>query len=186
MLQRFGSVLEPAELKARAREDPSALAPHAVHRMTRDLEPPAVDEGFTAIETVTFVRRHVEARGRPGLALSLDASEQQIAQALAAAAPGAPCLLFGWRPGKGETSLERARAVAGALARSSGRLVEIALCTHSAGPPICWCRPPLPGLWLAFAHRHDLDVRESALVGHSATDRSLARALGLRFSGIAE
>jgi histidinol phosphatase-like enzyme len=68
------------------------------------------------------------------------------------------------------------------LARATSRVVEVALCTHPAGPPICWCRPPLPGLWLAFAHRHGIDARESALVGSSTADRSLARALGLRIA----
>ena len=28
------------------------------------------------------------------------------------------------------------------------------------GPPVCWCRPPLPGLLLAFAFEHGLDPGE--------------------------
>jgi aryl-alcohol dehydrogenase-like predicted oxidoreductase/predicted kinase len=182
MMRRFGSVLEPAELRAQSRKDPIALAPSAVYRMTRDLEPPAGDEGFAAVELVPFVREHEAQRGRRGLAISLDTSESEIARVIGSAPADAACLLFGWRPGIDETARMRARTMAEELARTTSRIVDLALCTHPAGPPICWCRPPLPGMWLAFAHRHGVDVRESALIGSSTTDRSLARALGLRHS----
>ena len=180
MIARFGSVLEPAELSLRAREDPAALAPSAVYRMTRELEPPAEDEGFAAIEIVPFVREHAAPPGRPGAAISLDAPEESIAAAVAAAPADAACLLFAWRPGLDDVARERAHAVAADLARTTGKIVDIAFCTHPAGPPVCWCRPPLPGLWLAFAHRHGVDARQSVLSSSSNADRSFARALGLR------
>jgi aryl-alcohol dehydrogenase-like predicted oxidoreductase len=41
---------------------------------------------------------------------------------------------------------------------AAGRVVEVALCAHPGGRPICWCRPPLPALLLAFAHRHRIDL----------------------------
>ncbi|MDB4938519.1 MAG: oxidoreductase [Labilithrix sp.] len=183
IMRRFGSVLEPAELVARSRKDPVALVPSAVYRMTRDLEPPSADEGFASVDVVPFVREHGAERGRPGLAISLDTPESEIARAIGAAPPDAACLLYGWRPGIDDGARARARATADALARATARVVELALCTHPAGPPVCWCRPPLPGMWLTFADRHGVDVRDSALVGTSSTDRSLARTLGLRFTG---
>lgn len=185
MLDRFGHVLEPAELALKAREDPAALAPSALHRMTRDLEPPSEDEGFAEIAITTFVREHRPATQlRPAVMLPLDALEEReaaVAELLSSAPTGTACLLFAWRPGAGDDVLARARATANALARATGHVVEVAFCTHPAGPPVCWCRPPLPGLWLAFARRHHSDVRTSALHGASASDRTMARALGLAF-----
>jgi histidinol phosphatase-like enzyme len=58
---------------------------------------------------------------------------------------------------------------------------EAAACPHPAGPPICWCRPPLPGLPLAFAHARGLDPQRSIVIGARPTDRTLARALGARY-----
>jgi len=52
---------------------------------------------------------------------------------------------------------------------------------HGGGPPICWCRPPLPGLPLEFARRHGVDPASSVLVGTSAAHRTLASALGSRY-----
>jgi aryl-alcohol dehydrogenase-like predicted oxidoreductase len=163
MLARFGRILEPAEMAARSREDPIAIAPSAVYRMIRELEPPATDEGFAAIEVVPFVRVHADEAGRPGAAISLDGSDEAIAAAVAEAPPGAACLLFAWRPGLDDDARARAVSAAAALALRTGRTVEVAFCTHPPGPPVCWCRPPLPGLWLAFAHRHGVDVRRSVL-----------------------
>src|SRR5204862_244935 len=55
----------------------------------------------------------------------------------------APHLVFDWRPGASVDAL--APAVAALAGVVSGQ-VESALCPHAAGPPSCWCRPPLPGL----------------------------------------
>ena len=59
--------------------------------------------------------------------------------------------------------------------------VEAALCPHGAGPPVCWCRPPLPGLPLAFARAHGVDPSRSILVGTGSAHRTLATTLGARY-----
>jgi hypothetical protein len=49
---------------------------------------------------------------------------------------------------------------------------------HPAGPPTCWCWPPLPGLPLALARAHGVDPARSILVGRSPAHRTLAATLG--------
>ena len=90
----------------------------------------------------------------------------------------APHLLFDWRPDGDAGAL--APAVAELAAEVSGP-VEGALCPHPGGPPSCWCRPPLPGLPLAFARAHGVEPSRSVLVGVSAAHRTLATTLGARF-----
>ena len=91
------------------------------------------------------------------------------------------------RPGRDSPPLRlaprrRGRAARRALRRGlpamSEGLVETALCPHPAGPPVCWCRPPLPGLAVAFAARHGVDLTRSTVVGTSPAHRTLATALG--------
>src|SRR5262249_28940551 len=95
--------------------------------------------------------------------------------------PGAPHLVFDWRP---EGNVEELAPCVSALATEVTGGVESALCAHGGGPPICWCRPPLPGLPLAFAHRHGIDPARSFLIGTSATHRTLATTLGARFVAV--
>jgi len=89
--------------------------------------------------------------------------------------PEAPHLVFDWRPDGSPADL------APLAARLAARLVETAVCPHGAGPPRCWCRPPLPGLPLAFAHTHGLDPARCMLIGNSTAHRTLAAALGARY-----
>ena len=95
----------------------------------------------------------------------------------AGADPAAPHLVFDWRPEGTPDALD------GAVARLrdvvSGE-VSGALCPHGGGPPRCWCRPPLPGLALAFAATHDVDLTRSVVVGSGPAHRTLANALGAR------
>jgi len=59
--------------------------------------------------------------------------------------------------------------------------VQTALCQHPAGPPTCWCRPPLPGLPLAFAREHGVDPARSVVIGSGTAHKTLAVTLGARY-----
>ena len=98
---------------------------------------------------------------------------------LAGLAPDRPHLLFDWRPEAGADTLA---AEAARLAAVVGGPVETAVCPHPGGPPACWCRPPLPGLPVAFARRHGLELSRSILIGTSAAHRTLAAALGAQLA----
>jgi len=89
--------------------------------------------------------------------------------------PEAPRLVFDWDPDGGREAI-LLRAASGL----SGT-VEIAVCPHGAGPPACWCRPPLPGLLLAFARAHDIEPARSIVVGAGAAHRALATTLGAAY-----
>ena len=186
MLDRLGRVPEPGEQPALFRREPAALAPRALQRAARDLERPAADEGFAEIQIIPFARDRAVA-GRAALIVALDAlpgdaaREPALLRQLESRPPGTPCLLYAWRPAIDGAARAELAAVAERASRASGRAVELALCAHPAGPPICWCRPPLPALPLAFARARGVDLAVSTLIGGSAADRALARALGAAF-----
>lgn len=164
MIDRFGHVLEPKEIAAFGRSEPTALTPTALLRMVRDLEPPSADEGFATIETVSFVRDPSAPELPRAVAVALGAVDDDaratLLTRLAEEPAGVACILVAWRPGSDAMVCERIHAFAAAVANTTGRLVEAAICSHPAGPPVCWCRPPLPGAWLAFMRRHGVVVRD--------------------------
>jgi hypothetical protein len=92
--------------------------------------------------------------------------------------PQAPHLVFDWRLSGDADALVDEVARLGAVVSGP---VEGAVCPHSGGPPVCWCRPPLPGLPLAFARAHDVDPARSTLLGVSAAHKTLATTLGARY-----
>ncbi len=153
MLAAHGRLLEPREME-RAR-DPSSLSPLGLFRTARDLEPPGSDEGFSALEVVPFARKPV-LRSRAARFVALEAGTTD---------DDPECVFFAWRPGAARESL------------SAGVL----LCPHDAGPPRCWCRPPLPGLLLAYARANDVDLSRSLVVGTGPAHANMAAAVGARY-----
>jgi aryl-alcohol dehydrogenase-like predicted oxidoreductase len=175
LLERFGRLLMPEELGELAKTEPGVMAPTRQMRALRELEPPGDDEGFSQVERVAFERAPANGSGA-------------VLVAAAAAAPlpssldrSLPHLVFDWRPSG--TVADLATEVA-ALASVVAGPVEAALCPHPAGPPTCWCRPPLPGLVLDFARRYGVDPARAAVVGAGPAHRTLANALGARYVSV--
>jgi aryl-alcohol dehydrogenase-like predicted oxidoreductase len=175
LLDLFGSLPAPDELKELAKRQPGVHAPTTQMRALRELEPPSADEGFAAVEQIPFVR--APPAGRAG-AFVAAAALRQPAWQKALDDRDAPHLVFDWIPGGTVDAL--ADVVAVLTAEVAGQ-VEAALCPHGGGPPKCWCRPPLPGLPLAFARAHGVDPSRSQLVGTSTAHRTLAATLGARY-----
>lgn len=172
LVARFGHLPLPDELKRLAKTEPGILTPTQQMRAHRELEPPVEDEGFASIERVAFER--VPGNGSAGLLVAASAVERMPLDVLE---PGARVLVFDWRPEGLPDELERTAALLPVPA-------ETAICPHGGGPPICWCRPPLPGLPLAFAYRHDVELARSLLVGTSPAHQTLANALGMPFLSV--
>jgi len=168
-LEAHGRLLEPDEM-AGGGDDPTRLGPRVQLSQLRRLEPPDVDEGFAAVEVIPFVRRAPSGRERAGTAVALEALRARGPAVLDEGQPG-PRLVFAWLPGGDAPLVEATR----------GLPVETAACTHGAGPPVCWCRPPLPGLLLAFARRNGVDPARLVVVGVTTAHRQLAAAVGARF-----
>ena len=178
MLERFGSLPTPEELRRLARREPGLLAPTSQMRALRELEPPSLDEGWGSVEQVPF-ERTPSTQGVTGVFVAAHALRQPgWKRAIEHGDVRAPHLVFDWRPG----------GTADVLAADVGRLssevsgpVESAVCPHPSGPPTCWCRPPLPGLPLVFARSHTVDPARSVLVGTAPAHRTLAKTLAARY-----
>ena len=177
LLERFGSLPTPDELRELAKQEQGVLAPTSQMRAFRELEPPATDEGFAA-----WSMCRSSARRRPGragvfvaAAALLDGWERALADRARRASPRVRL-----EPGR------QPDALAAAAARLAGQVsgpVESALCPHPAGPPTCWCRPPLPGLPLAFA-RPTASTRRARSRRHEPAHRTLATALGAHYVAV--
>jgi hypothetical protein len=175
LLDRVGALPEPDELRDLARAEPGLMAPTSQMRTARELEPPGDDEGFAEIEWRPFARGPRPRGARAGVFLAAGAASPEL---LAQADPQSPHLVFGWSPSGDRAALDSAAA---RVAAAVGGPITAVLCPHPGGPPRCWCRPPLPGLLLAFAREHGVDPGRSVLAGTGPAHRSLAAALGARY-----
>jgi len=179
LLERFGSLPTPDELRLLSRREPDVLAPTSQMRAQRELEPPSADEGFADVEHVPFKRRPPPRGARAGVFVAAAALRQPgWEEVLEEDDRNAPHLIFDWSPDG--TAAPLAEAATRLAVEVSGP-VESALCPHSAGAPTCWCRPPLPGLPLVFARAHGIEPSRSTLIGVSPAHRTLATTLAARY-----
>jgi aryl-alcohol dehydrogenase-like predicted oxidoreductase len=181
LLDLYGVLPQPDELRRLARRDQGVMAPTSQMRMLRQLEPPSPDEGFGAVDAVPFARAPRAGPGRAGVFISAAALESDWDRALAIGEPDDPRLVFDWSADGRADGLDELVVRVGSEVAGP---VEAELCPHGGGPPTCWCRPPLPGLPLAFARRYDIEPARSILVGAGPAQRALAAALGSRFVGV--
>ncbi len=207
IVEKHGRLLTPDELKKSTR-DVASFAPAAQFRAQRELEPPDPAEGFATIETLRFQRRldpsllnkavilwcdGVLRRSRSRARRPVSADDVEVIEGrreVLARYQQEGWRLFGlsWEPeiaDLGRTTTE----VESGLARMRELLqleIEVEYCPHAAGPPVCWCRKPLPGLAVVLMHRYRLDPAQCIYVGASAQDPGFARRLGFQYQDAAE
>jgi aryl-alcohol dehydrogenase-like predicted oxidoreductase/predicted kinase/histidinol phosphatase-like enzyme len=203
IVARYGHLLGPDEMKTAARKDVAAFPPGVQFRYQRELEPPDPSEGFSSIETIPFERKQDAAfvnravivwcdgvllRSRAGLRMPRNADDVDAAIDRGAvlrryADDRWKVLGVSWIPEIAASTMTTADAdaVFGRLREALGVSIDVEYCPHPAGPPVCWCRKPLPGLGVVFQHRHQLDPARCIYVGSSSQDPGFARRMGFQY-----
>jgi adenylate kinase family enzyme/histidinol phosphatase-like enzyme len=181
ILERYGRLLEPAELVAEKQ-----IGPGAQFRYRRQLEPPRLEEGFAALEEVAFARAP-DPEGVPAAIVELDGVVWEgRPRAQIALVPGARDRIAEWRANGYQIAATTWQpepfdpAIDDQLRAALGE-IQIARCTHPPGPPVCWCRKPLPGLALLLARTHGFALARSVHLGRGPADRGFAQRAGLHF-----
>ena len=203
MLSKYGRLLSPEDMRLAVRTDVSAFGPAVQFRYERSLEPPDPAEGFAAIDAVPFERRRdpsarnralilwcdgVLARSRSGRRTPSSPDDVEVVTGRGEvlrryAGEGWPLLGLAWRPEIAENTLTADEADAG-IARMISTLgvpMDVKYCPHGGGPPVCWCRKPLPGLGVEFVRQYQLDPAQCIYVGQGHQDAAFARRLGFQY-----
>ena len=204
---RYDTLLDPEEMKRLVKSDVSAFGPMVQFRYQRELEPPDRSEGFAQIDVLPFARRASDAVARAlviwcdGILWSSRAGHRtpsgpddvivpqgRVETLREHAANGCRLLGMSWQPeiADGTRSRDEAAAAIARLQSELGVAIEVEYCPHAAGPPVCWCRKPLPGLGVLFIHRHRLDPASCIYVGDGPQDPGFARRLGFQYRQASE
>jgi len=183
MIEVHGSLPSPEDIRERGRVDTRYLGPDALFRYERTLEPPVADEGFVAVEERYLVRHVLPNAKNRAIIVDYDDLTPERRDTLARhAADGRLLFAHAWRPQVARGAMTRENVEA-EFARTPAELgLDITFaCPHDAGPPICWCRKPLPGSILEFAVTRGVALDRSFIVGSSTADRTMAQRLGATF-----
>lgn len=211
LLERYGRLPGPDELKELGKSDPNLPPPMALARYAACFEPPQADEGFGAIDEVPFVRHPVGPLAGTARALLLDVDgtlRRTLSGEIYPTDPGDIEILPGRRErlqravaegwqlflvsnqsgiASGNVSEEAVRACFTRTVELLGvPVTDVAFCPHTAFPAGCFCRKPMPGLGIELARRHGLAVDQWVMVGDMDSDEQFAKAIGARYVDAAE
>jgi histidinol-phosphate phosphatase family protein len=204
ILERYGRLLGPDEQKELSKTDPNLPPPAAMARWAASFEPPALDEGFSVVEEIPFVRRASKAGTVKGLLLDVDGTlRTTLSGEIYPRQPDDIQLLPGRRESlqrwvdagyrlffvsnqSGVASGQVTREAVDACFQKTVELLglpvaEIACCPHPAFPAGCFCRKPLPGLGIYLKQQHNLAGEHLTMVGDMDSDAQFAAALGARY-----
>jgi histidinol phosphatase-like enzyme len=204
LLEVHGTLPTPEQIRETSNRDPRYFGPDAQFRYQRVVEAPVVAEGFARIEERAYtpdVSRNSAARAvvleydgvlvsnSPALRPRDVAVTGEMLAALARFhSDGWLLFAHAWRPQvmRGELTAEEVESCFDRTRELLGIDVALAFCPHDAGPPICWCRKPLPGLILSFAIPRCVALDLSIYVGRSPADRTLAQRLRMTYQEVGE
>jgi histidinol phosphatase-like enzyme/predicted kinase len=203
MVKKFGRLLGPEEMRQTVKHDVSAFGPAVQFRYQRELEPPHESEGFSRIDVVPFERTREPAFVNRAVIVWCDGiltRDRNVASGEDAVFDGRGEILrryeregwrllgLGWQP-EIATEAVTAEQVDAGYARMQERLgvaIDVLYCPHGPGPPVCWCRKPLPGLGVVFVERYQLDPAQCLYVGSGPQDPGFARRLGFEYRDVKE
>jgi len=191
MVSKYGRLLEPDEMRKAAKRDVNSFAPGAQFRSQRELEPPALSEGFSQIETMPFERTHDPSMTNRALIVWCDDIDAFVERAPVLRRyhdDGWILLGLAWRPQIADKTMTREQVEASfaRIRESLGVPIDFLYCPHGGGPPVCWCRKPLPGLGVVFIQRYRLDPAQCIYVGDGPQDPGFARRLGFQYRDTAD
>jgi aryl-alcohol dehydrogenase-like predicted oxidoreductase/histidinol phosphatase-like enzyme len=203
MISKFGRLLGPEEIRRTSKRDGSVFGPGVQFRYQRELEPPDPSEGFSRIDTVAFHRVRdasltnravilwcdgVLRRSRSGQRSPVSEDDVEIlpfrTEILRRCdAEGWRLFALSWQPEIAEETMtpQQVDAIVAHTQALLGVPIEVLYCPHGAGPPVCWCRKPLPGLGVVLMEKHRLDPAQCIYVGAGPQDPGFARRLGVQY-----
>jgi len=203
MMQRFGKVLAPDEIKKK--KDPNTFPAAVQFKYRKAFEKPKKEEGFTSIEKRKFERVLDPEYCNSALILDYDGCLRETksdkkyptspddirilpgrGEKLKKLLKDDPSLLLLGASNqsgiaKGVLSEEDARACFDFTNKELGVDIEYRFCPHKVPPISCFCRKPMPGIGVYFVEKYKLNPEKVTMVGDMKSDETFAKRCGFKF-----
>lgn len=203
----IGKFPSPEAIKAAKHNN--IFPPTVLFKYKKEFEKPTVEEGFSAVETVKFVRKENPEFTNKALILDYDGTLREcingndkypVNESQVEIKPGRTKKLKEFRDqgylllgisnqsgiAKGELSYETAESLFNYTNKQLGVDIECRFCSHQSAPISCYCRKPMTGLFVEFMLKHKLNRKECIFVGDMTTDKTMATRAGIQYYDQAE
>lgn len=205
-IERYGTMMTPEMKKSNPdiAKDPNMFPPAAQYAYKKNFQKPSTFEGFDKIETIKFVRNPYPKdyvnkavifdydgtlrKTKSGSIYPVDTDDIEILAGRSAKiaelkAQGYIVLGVSNQSGiaKGMLTLDKAKECFKYTNDLLGHDIDVAFCSHSIPPIVCFCRKPSPGLGVQFIHKYKLDPTQTIMVGDMTSDKTFATRCGFKY-----
>lgn len=199
----------PTPEAIKAAKHTNIFPPLALFKYKKEFEKPTIEEGFSKVETVKFVRKETPGFTNKALILDYDGTLREcingndkypINESQIEIKPGRSAILNEFKEkgylllgisnqsgiAKGELTYDKATELFDHTNKLLGVDIEYRFCSHQPAPISCYCRKPMSGLGVEFILKHKLRARECIFVGDMTTDKTFAARAGFQYVDQAE
>lgn len=201
MIRKAGRLLDPEDFKGN--KDPNLFPPVALFTYKKKFQKPTILEGFTAVETVHFIRKIDSKYCNKALILDYDDTLRQTDNEYGYPTKPAEINILLGRKEKLNEYVKKGYKLLGASNQSGiakkvideataidllgrtnemlGQDIDYYYCKHSIPPISCYCRKPMVGIFVHFMEKHLLDPEQCIFVGDQTTDKTFAQRCGIKY-----
>jgi HAD superfamily hydrolase (TIGR01662 family) len=194
----------PSHEEIKKHKHPNIFPIVVLFKYRKEYQKPTVEEGFSEVKTIRFVRKDNPNFNNKALILDFDGtlrecvggnekypvSKEQIVikpkrrEALQAYKDRGYILLGCSNQSgiaKGELTIQQCQELFDHTNRLLGHDIPVSFCPHQSAPPVCYCRKPQVGFFVEMMNKYQLKRQECLFVGDYTTDRSFADRCGIQY-----
>ncbi len=194
----------PTPEAIKAAKHTNIFPPLVLFKYKKEFEKPTIEEGFSKVETVKFVRKENPEFSNKALILDYDGTLREciggnekypVVESQVEIKPNRKVILDAYKKkgyillgisnqsgvAKGELAHDKAVELFNHTNKLLGVDIEFQFCPHQSAPISCYCRKPMPGLGVDFIMKHKLNRKETIFVGDMTTDKTFAARAGFQY-----
>ena len=199
----------PTPEAIKAAKHTNIFPPLVLFKYKKDFQKPTVEEGFWKVETVPFVRKINPEFNNKALIVDYDGTLREcingndkypVNKDQIEIKPNRTKVLQSYKDkgylllgasnqsgiAKGEVSEQTVTELFDYTNKQLGIDIEYRFCPHQSAPISCYCRKPMPGLFVEFMMKHKLNPKDCIFVGDMTTDETFAKRSGIQYVDQAE
>lgn len=182
----------------------NVFPPLVLFKYKKEFQKPTVEEGFSKVEIVKFVRKADPSHANKAIIVDYDGTLREcingngkypVDESQIEIKPNRLKTLQSYKD-KGYHILgvsnqsgihkelltyERCNELFQHTNKLIGMNIEYRFCPHQSAPISCYCRKPMPGFGVYFINKYKLDAKQCIMVGDLTTDKTFATRSGFQY-----
>lgn len=199
----------PTPEAIKAAKHTNVFPPTVLFKYKKEFQKPTVEEGFSKVEVQKFTRLDNPEFTNKAIIVDYDGTLREciggnekfpVSKDQIEIKPGRAKVLQAYKDKgyillglsnqsgihKGELSEQTAIELFEYTNQQLGIDIEYRFCPHQSAPLSCYCRKPMPGVFVEFMLKHKLNRKECIFVGDMTTDETFAKRAGIQYVDHAE